>query len=74
MKIMVKLFSILKEGRFEEAEIDLGEGASLDDLLVVLGLAREEVGLVMVNGQSGMYAQPFHDGDTVSLIPFLGGG
>jgi sulfur-carrier protein len=74
IRVQVHLYSTLRVNRFDEAVIELREGATVTDLLDKLSLALGEVGTVMVNAKSGTFQQPLKAGDRVTLLPAIGGG
>ena len=74
IRVKVSLFSILRMNRFSQAEVELSQGATLTDLLDKLDLAREDIGMVMINARSGRFEQALESGDHVTLIPAIGGG
>ena len=74
MRVRVSLYSALRIDRFSEAEVELPEGATVNDLLEKLGLPQQDVGIVMVNARSGTFQQRLQQGDRITLIPPIGGG
>jgi molybdopterin converting factor small subunit len=52
-----------------EAAMSIADGATPDDLLAHLGLAREAVEAVFINGRAGDFETPLKDGDRVALLP-----
>lgn len=74
MDITVRLFATLREGRAREQKLGLPEGATPADILETLGIAREDVAILLVNGRDGAMEASLSDGDTVSLFPPVGGG
>jgi sulfur carrier protein ThiS len=74
MRVRVNLYSTLRNGRFAEAEVELPEDAAVADLLAKLEIPLQDVGIVMVNAQSGMFQQRLKAGDKLTLIPPIGGG
>lgn len=74
MKIRVILQATLKENRFSDEVLEIGERADILELVRVLDIPAEDVGIVVVNGKSATYKQVLREGDRVSLIPSLAGG
>jgi sulfur carrier protein ThiS len=74
MRVRVSLYSALRIDRFSEAEVELPEGAAVNDLLEKLTLPLQDIGVVMVNARSGTFQQRLQPGDRVTLIPPIGGG
>lgn len=74
MKVRAKLFASLREGRFEEAELELPEGGRVADLIAAAGLGPEEVRIVFRNARHAAPEEELADGDLLSLFPPVGGG
>jgi MoaE-MoaD fusion protein len=76
VKVAVKLFAALRERRgARELELDLADGARVDDVWSALGLGEEPAGLVYaVNRTYSGRDTPLADGDEVALIPPVSGG
>jgi molybdopterin converting factor small subunit len=54
--------------------LEVGEGATVDDLIALLGLRPGDVWLAMLDGQPVEADRPLRPGDELSLIPPVGGG
>ncbi|MCX8022023.1 MAG: MoaD/ThiS family protein [Syntrophorhabdaceae bacterium] len=74
INVTVKLFASLKKGRFDEKSFTFPEGTTLSDVISSLGLPKEEVVLIFVNGRHMFPESTPSDGDTISLFPAVGGG
>jgi molybdopterin synthase sulfur carrier subunit len=74
MVLTVKLFATFREGRFDVAQLDRPEGATLGEVVDGLGIPRDEVGILMVRGRHAQLADRLSPGDTVSIFPLVGGG
>ena len=74
MDIIVKLYSVFRQGRFEEEEMELAGGATVRDLITELDINVEEVGVVIINGEIGTYKRELNNGDKITLLPFISGG
>lgn len=74
MKVKVRLFATLREGRGKEAVLDLEEGAPAQMVIDFLDIPEKEVSIFLVNGRDGARAQILREGDTVSIFPPVGGG
>jgi molybdopterin synthase sulfur carrier subunit len=79
MRVRVKLFATL--GRYfgntapgVPFEIDIPDGATVDDLVDRLKLPREEVKLFFVKGRARSIDWPLEPGDEVGIFPLVGGG
>lgn len=74
MKVTVKLFATFRQGRFEVAELDLAEGATLGAIADGLRIPRAEIGILMVGGRHAAMDHRPAAGDVVAIFPLLGGG
>lgn len=74
MKITVKLFATLREGRGKILEKEYPEGTSIKDILKDLKIAEEEVAILLKNGISSKMEVVPSDGDYLSIFPPVGGG
>jgi molybdopterin synthase catalytic subunit len=76
VKVVVKLFAALREQRgARELELELADGAKVDDVWPALDLGDEPAGLVYaVNRAYSARDVPLADGDEVALIPPVSGG
>jgi sulfur carrier protein ThiS len=79
MKIQVKLFATLS--RFSPGglpgtpfDIELKEGATLQDLVNQLGIPAEETKVTFVNGIIQTLDYVFNPGDDTGIFPPIGGG
>lgn len=77
--VHVKLFATLRQyrpglGIGEAFSVELPDGATVEDLLQVLGLPEEEVKIIFVNA---LFRDPDHalaNGDELGIFPPVGGG
>ncbi len=74
MKVRVILQATLRENRFSDELLEVGEGADVRELVRILDIPTEDVGVVVVNGKAATYKQALKEGDRVSLIPSMAGG
>ena len=74
MVVEVRLFATFRKGRFKKREMEFSEGGSLYALLERLKIAREEAGLLLVNGRYASAKDTLAPHDVVSIFPLLGGG
>jgi sulfur carrier protein ThiS len=79
MKIQVKLFATLS--RFSPGglpgtpfEVELKEGATLQDLVDQLGIPAEETKVAFVNGIVQTLGYVLQSGDDTGIFPPIGGG
>ena len=74
MKVHVKLFATLRDGRFKEETVEIAENGLVLDVLKKCNIPPEEVSICIVNGQHTHQQQLLHYGDSISLFPPVGGG
>lgn len=74
MKIKVRLFATLRDGRGKEVVLDLKEGAPAQEIVNLLKIPEREVAIFLINGRHGSMDQVIKEGDTVSIFPPIGGG
>jgi len=74
ISIEVSLFATLQKNRFQRAEIVLQDGADTRDLLEHLRISKKEVGILVVNQKDATFDQLLSNGDSVTIIPPIGGG
>lgn len=75
MKVRVKYFATLKpKANPGGEEVQLARGATVDDLLGILDIAQDDVGVLIVSGKQATFDQVLKADDLVTLIPHIGGG
>ena len=76
VRVRVKLFAGLRErAGTGERELDLAEGARVEDVWEPLGLGEEPEGLLYaVDREYAERSRPLSDGDEVAVIPPVSGG
>lgn len=74
MQITVKLFASFRNGRFNIELRDYPAGTCIADVVRELGIAMEEIGMIMLNGRHAEADRPLNEGETLALFPLLGGG
>ncbi|AHF06974.1 MoaD/ThiS family protein [Desulfitobacterium metallireducens] len=74
MKITIKLFATLRDGRFKEQKIVVQDTYRIIDIIIQYAIPREEVSICLVNGRNVQPEQTLKEGDTFSIFPPVGGG
>jgi len=74
MKIEVRLFATLREGRGKILELDVENGSLVSDLLQMLNIKHEDVAILLINGKDGSFDSQLSEGYTLSIFPPVGGG
>lgn len=74
MNIEVRCFATL--GRFapKDGRLDLPEGADVAGAMAALGVPRDEVKIIFVNGKSAPPEAVLAENDRLGLFPAVGGG
>ena len=74
MRIEIKLYASLRQGRFAREERDVPDAATGIQVAAELGIPAAQVGILLVNGRHAGRQDPLHEGDVLSLFPLIGGG
>jgi len=74
MKVRIKLFATLRNFGPEEQEVDLPDGATINDAIDLLNLPEKIPLLRIVNGEHRPPKHPLKDGDELALFPPIAGG
>jgi molybdopterin converting factor small subunit len=74
MKIKVRLFATLREGRGKEQINTYEDGTTVLQIIESLDIPVEDVAILLINGRDGLLDTPLAEGDTVSIFPPVGGG
>ena len=74
MKIKVKLFASLREGRFTERIMECSPGMTVQEVLDGLEISSEEAAIIFVNNVHADLIQKLQDGDVAAFFPSIGGG
>ena len=79
MPITVKLSSSLRQyvsgyDPYQGLNMELKPGQTVEELIHLLGLPREKIKIVMVNGISTPLDRILQNGDRLGLFPAVGGG
>ena len=79
MHVTVKVFASLKrylpEDRADHPfDMEIPEGATLEDVVRLIGLPSDEVKVTFVNGRTEELTHALRDGDEIGIFPPIGGG
>lgn len=74
MQITVRLIGAFRIDRFRERVTDYPVGTRVDEIVEELQIPRRALGTVLINGLHSGIHEPLKDGDTLALLPILGGG
>ena len=72
IQVQVKLFLHLRKNQSQTVE--LTDGSKAGNLVRLLGIRLEDVGVLSINDRQATLDQQLKDGDIVSIIPPIGGG
>jgi sulfur carrier protein ThiS len=72
IQVQVKLFLHLRKNRNQTVE--LADGSDVRDLVRLLGIRLEEVGVLSINDRHAALDQQLKGGDIIFIIPPIGGG
>lgn len=74
MDINVKLVGLFKTGRFDQKNMSCRVGARVQDLVELLDLPQQHLGIILLNGLHATGESQLKPGDQVTLLPLLDGG
>jgi len=74
MRVTIKLFATLREGRFSVREQDLPDAITIRDVLALFSVPEQQATLLLVNGRHAELARTLSDGDVLAIFPPVGGG
>ena len=72
LQVQVKLFLHLRKNRNQTVEVT--DGSTARDLVRLLGIRLEAVGVLSINDRQATLDQQLKDGDIISIIPPIRGG
>lgn len=78
LSIVLNLYAGLEKycgnRKWKDNQLELDKGYDINNLVEKLGIPKQKVNLVIVNGQKQDIFYKLQDGDIVSLFPFVTGG
>ena len=74
MRVQVRLFATLRQGRFSRQWIEFAEGDSIADLLRSLDIPAEDIGMLLLDGHDVVLSTALKTDAVISVFPALGGG
>ena len=74
MKVEVKLFATFRNGRWKSNVLILEDDTSIKDVLQLLKIKEEALGIVLIDGKHSTIDSTLKDGDVLALFPPIGGG
>ena len=74
MKVTVRLFASLREGRFESREFEFRDGGLVADAIFAAGLRAGEATVIFRNARHADPPDGLAEGDILAFFPPVGGG
>ena len=74
MRIKVRLFATLREGRGKEVTAELPAKATVQAAIDELGILQDDVAILLINGKDGRFDTQLNETDVLSIFPAVGGG
>jgi molybdopterin converting factor small subunit len=74
MQLTVKLFAYFRDNRFKQQQMEYPADATVEDIILDLGLPMAEVGVTMINSRHCELKQVPAEGDQLAIFPAIGGG
>lgn len=74
MEIEIRLFASFRKGRWKSKRLSVNEDVKVLDLLHLLNIKQDEVGMVLVNGSYQTALYKLNDGDILAIFPPVAGG
>lgn len=74
MEIILKCYATLMEYQPKDETYEISEGETTGQVVDKLGIPREEINLVFVNGVRVGYDHVLEQDDRVGIFPVVGGG
>ncbi len=74
MKVIIKLFATLRDGRGKIVEADYDEGTQIHQIIKDLMIEEKEIAILLKNGILAKMDDVINEGDYLSIFPPVGGG
>ena len=75
MRVTVKLAGVLKQKTPPDDQLELADGATLDDAIQALDIPSESIQVILVNGSiERNRSRPLDQDDELSILAPVGGG
>jgi len=74
VRVTIKLFATLRTGRFKADTREYAPGTTVLQVAGDLNIPREDLALILLNGQTASLEQSLGDEDILALFPPVGGG
>lgn len=74
MRIKIKLFATLRDGRDKILDNEYPEGTSIRKILEHLAIEEKDVAILLLNGRDTTLERLPEEDDIISIFPPVGGG
>jgi len=74
VQLTVKLFAYFRDNRFVAEEQDYPATITVGDIVDLLGIDRDEIGITMINSKHCTFDAKPAEGDILAIFPMVGGG
>ncbi|HEX3011150.1 MAG TPA: MoaD/ThiS family protein [Syntrophomonadaceae bacterium] len=74
LKITIKLFATLRQGRFKVEEQEYPAGTSVVNVIDKLSIPHTELGIIFLNGKHTELDTVLNEQDVLAVFPPVGGG
>ena len=74
MKVIIKLFATLRDGRGKIVEDEYDEGTQIHQIIKDLNIEEKEIAILLKNGILAKTDDVINEGDYLSVFPPVGGG
>ncbi|NOY14119.1 MAG: MoaD/ThiS family protein [Deltaproteobacteria bacterium] len=74
MQVKVKLIGAFRTDRFKENIAEYPDGTRVEEIFSQLQIPKRALGTVLLNGLHARLDDVLNEGDTLTLLPILGGG
>jgi len=74
MQVKVRLIGAFRIDRFKEKIANYPIGTRVDEIVEQLQIPKRALGTVLINGSHASHSAALTEGDTLALLPILGGG
>lgn len=74
MEIEIRLFASFRNGRWKSKRMLISDDSQICNILDLLNIKNEEIGMILVNGSYKLADYKLNDGDILALFPPVAGG
>ncbi|MBN1545989.1 MAG: hypothetical protein JW902_04945 [Syntrophaceae bacterium] len=74
MQVKVRLIGVFQSNHFKENVAEYPDGSKVEEIVSGLQISPQALGVILINGLHASIGDTLHDGDTLALLPLLGGG